>query len=52
MIRSMGMDNINILMKQNIMANGKKILEKGMEHIIIQMEIVMKVIGIMTYKVE
>jgi hypothetical protein len=34
------------------MVNGKKILEKDMEHTIIQMEIVMKVIGIMTYKVE
>jgi hypothetical protein len=39
-------------MKQNIMANGKKILEKDMEHTIIQMVIDIKVIGIMIYKVE
>lgn len=44
------MDNINIWMRRNIMGNGKMISEKVMEHIIIQMGIDMKVIGIMIFK--
>ena len=44
------MDNINIWMRPNIMGNGKMISEKVMEHTIIQMEIDMKVIGIMIFR--
>jgi len=50
MIKNMEMGNINIWMRLNIMDNGKTILGKVMEHIIIQMEIDMKVIGIMIFR--
>lgn len=37
-------------MKPNITGNGKKILEKDMEHITIRMEIDIKVTGTMIFK--
>ena len=37
-------------MKPNIMDNGRKILEKGMEHITIRMEIDIKATGTMIFK--
>lgn len=52
MIKNMEMVNINIQIKQSTMGNGKKTLEKAMEHITIQMEIVMRETGTLIFKVE
>jgi hypothetical protein len=52
MTKKMVVDNTNTKMRPDIMGNGKKISEKDMELIIILMEIDMRGIGILIYKME